>query len=292
MGHLHGITFAWTGHVPEGDTIHRLANVLRPRIVGEKVRELRIRRAEFSLGAFEGASVVGVEAMGKHLLVHFDNAMSLHAHMGMTGLVHCYAARERKRRGAQFVAFSLSLERAEVVGYRVPRVRVLRTGAIAQDPILSALGEDLLSADPNLDVVVASLRAQGDRPLGEAIMDQGAVAGIGNVVKSEVLFRLKYDPFATVASFTNEQLLALVLDATSVLRFNVDATPRGRVTRFDGLSPRRSVSVYGRKDEPCYDCGTRIDMRRQGASRRSTYFCPRCQGCEYILSVATSKEQP
>lgn len=272
--------------MPEGDTIHRLANVLRPQLVDKRVLELRIRRAEFALGAFEGAVVTKVEALGKHLLIHFDNSFTLHAHLGMTGVVHCYGHGEMRRRNPQNVAFSLQVEGAEVVGYRVPRVRVLRTNAIATDPVLAAVGQDLLAANVSLALAVASLRVLDETPIGAAVMDQRVVAGIGNVYKSEILFRLKLDPFAKVAAFTDEQLSMVVDEARMLLRFNVDqagVSGHRRVTRFDGVSSRRKVSVYGRKDEPCFDCGARIDMRRQGTALRSTYFCPSCQHCEYVL---------
>jgi endonuclease-8 len=275
--------------MPEGDTLHRLANALRPALVGRAVEELVLARSEGPSRAFVGARVETVEARGKNLLVHFDNGYALHAHLGMTGAVRAFPA-ERPVYRTSAVAFVLRVEDASVVGFRVPKVRLLRSRTLAVDPYFRDLGADLLGSAFDDAAPMARLRALRAVPIGVAIMDQRVVSGIGNVYKSEVLFRQRLDPFADVAAIGDDALRALLADARTLLRFNVHGPdveggrtpvlPRTplRTTRIGSLDGSRLLAVYRRKGLPCFSCGAAIEMRRQGTQQRSTYYCGTCQG--------------
>jgi endonuclease-8 len=139
---------------------------------------------------------------------------------------------------------------------------------------LRALGPDLLGASPDLDEAVRRLREREAMALGEALLDQRAVAGIGNVVKSEALFMERLDPWAPVSAHTDDQLQAVVGRASALLRAN---TGGGRRVTTGRRSPGDSLSVYGRSGRPCRRCGSLIRSRRQGEQARTTYWCPTCQ---------------
>ena len=157
----------------------------------------------------------------------------------------------------------------------------------------SQIGPDILGDDFDANDAVARLRARPDVAIADALLDQTALAGIGNVYKCEVLFAAKVNPFASVADVTDEQLRDLVATASRFLRANVAGRSVGHsqaqetdaIVTYTGLrrttgraDPSARLWVYGRAGKPCRRCGTPISRRRQGPHARSTYWCERCQG--------------
>jgi endonuclease-8 len=142
--------------------------------------------------------------------------------------------------------------------------------------MLAKLGPDLLDPDVDFDEAILRLRALGNVELGDAIMRQSAVAGIGNVYKSELLFLERLSPFMHVTELEPGKLRTLLERAQALMQANID-TPGPRRTRRTRDAPRERLWVYERSGRPCYVCGTTITMRRQAELARSTYFCPRCQ---------------
>ena len=155
----------------------------------------------------------------------------------------------------------------EAVQFGGPNLRLLSTESIARDPVLSRLGPDVLAPDLDLGAVARLLRADPERSLGEALLDQRKVAGIGNIFKSEACFTARLDPRARVADLTDAQLEE-VIDAARDLM--AGAVAEGRAGR----------AVYRRAGRPCIACGTPIAVAGQGDANRSTYWCPRCQASE------------
>ena len=167
------------------------------------------------------------------------------------------------------------IETADVVAVcsLAPVVEMLSAAQAAAHPALARLGPDLLG--PGFDPVAARrrLRARGDLEIGPALMDQTALAGIGNVYKSEVLFLCGVSPFARVSELDDGTIDRLVAKAGDLLRRNLGAGLR-RTT--SSLAPGR-LWVYRRSGQPCRKCGAAIERRVQGEQARSTYFCPTCQ---------------
>jgi endonuclease-8 len=266
--------------VPEGDTLHRLATRLRPALLGKTVLELRLPRTELgTVDRLVGRTVTSVESKGKNLLIGFDDGSALHTHLRMTGIWHLYPEGAPWRRGPTWVVAVLRVPGFTAVCFRAPVVRLLRPGAVEHDPRLRALGPDLLDAEVDVEEAVRRLRARDALPLGVAVMDQQALAGIGNVYKSEILFLRRLDPFAPVAVYGDDELRAVVELGVELLRKNVRDTASHaiRTTRIGGLPGQGAVHVYGRSGRHCFVCGATIRMARQGAQRRSTYYCPFCQ---------------
>lgn len=262
--------------MPEGDSIHRLAARLRPRLVGGKVRAFDAHDiADAVAETVVGHTVVSVEARGKNLLVRFDDGRTLHVHLRMLGRVGFERPRStywRPRRTPH--QLRLDVGGAVVVGDRIPVLRLLRAGAEERAPDLQGLGPDLLGETLDAAECVARLRALGKRPIGEALMLQRVLAGIGNIYKSETLFLEKVDPTTPVSELDDAALHRLVERASKLLGANLGDGPR--VTRNALTGPR--FWVYGRRGRACFRCGGAIDMIRQGAPPgRSTYYCRLCQ---------------
>ena len=272
--------------MPEGDTLHRLAARLAPALIGRAVRSFSLARRADDVSAIVGTTITGVEARGKNLLVHFSIDRTLHVHLAMRGRVEL-STREGPRRGGEIVAV-LETERSVVIVRSAPVARLVRTRDLHRDRAFRDLGPDLLARTFEEAEALVRVRLRNDRPLGEVLLDQGAVSGIGNVWKSELCFLGELDPFAPVSRCSDEELASLFARARTLMRAAVDA-PRRRVP--DPFTPRASrvardrprrgespLSVYDRAGQPCYACGTLIASATQGnVTPRITYVCPTCQ---------------
>jgi endonuclease-8 len=256
-------------------------------LLGRAIRALELTRRVESTEGLIGKSVIGVEARGKNLLVHIEGGLSLHVHLKMNGWVYAARHSESRRPGPETVVV-LDTDEHRVLVDSAPVARLIRTGDLVRDIHFRHLGPDLLGETFDIDEALARLKIRKEVPLGEALMDQSAVAGIGNVWKSELCFNLKLDPFAPVEATTGEELRALLELARKQMKETVERAPRRipdpftarrgeRQTRVNHRLGQKRNSVYERGGEPCYDCGTKLEMKRQGAQDRSTYFCPKCQ---------------
>jgi len=263
--------------MPEGDSIHRLAATLAPALVGRVVRAFSADPiADDVASSVVGHTIEAVEARGKNLLVTLDDRRVLHVHLRMSGRVRIERPRSAFWRPRVTPhQLRLAVDGAVVVGDRLPVLRLLRAGAVTRTPDLEGLGPDLLGATLDPAVCVARLRGlQGDPAIADALLVQRALAGIGNVYKSEVLFLAHVDPRTPLSRIDDPTLLRVVGLARDLLRRNVGRGPR--TTRPALQGPR--LWVYGRGGRPCLRCGGTVERFMQGAAPgRSTYHCPGCQ---------------
>ena len=272
--------------MPEGDSLSRMADLLRPALAGRPVTAARGRTPGPRVSLIVGQAVRDVIATGKHLRIQFANGLELRTHLGMHGTWHRYRPGEAWRRPASRAVLVLEVPGAVAVCFDAPTVDLYETRAAALHPSLGRLGPSLL--DPEFDAGEALRRLRStDRAaleIGVALLDQRALAGIGNVYKSEVLFIERVDPFARVADLDDEALRRLIETARRLLVRNADPRARGgRVTthdpRTDAPMAAGPLWVYGRGGRPCRRCGTRIRAAPQGSALpRTTYWCPSCQG--------------
>lgn len=268
--------------MPEGDTIHRVANRLRPALVGQPLVRLEAPRARTLLRRpAPGTEVTGVDAVGKHLLIRFAGGTILRTHLRMNGSWHLYGSGEPWRRPAHLMRALVEVPGWVAVCFAAPVVELEHdaTGG----PQIQHLGPDLTRADltaADLDACVerlAALTGPADE-IGAVLLDQRIACGVGNVYKSEVLWACRVDPWTPVADLDVATRRHLLETAARMLRANV-ATPGPRTTVEPSLATgtRGGLAVYGRRGRSCRRCGTPIRMRRQGDQARSTYWCPTCQ---------------
>ncbi len=261
--------------MPEGDTLFRTAAVLREVLLGRDVTAARGRPGGAALGRVVGSRVVSVEARGKHLLIGFDAGLTLHTHLRMNGSWHRYRTGEPWRRSPARAVAVIEVPGMVAVCFDAPTVELMDTAALAIHPALAALGPDLLAPEPDLDAAVARLSApeRAATPIGEALLDQTALAGLGNVYRSEVCFIERVDPFASVGALARGTVRRMLGTGARLLAANVSGGTRTTVHR----SRPGTLFVYGRAGRPCRRCGTLIRTRVTGELPRRTYWCPTCQ---------------
>jgi len=248
----------------EGDTILRAARRLDAALSGETVtasapnprgRAARIER-------LDGRRLDRVDSHGKNLLLHFGDLV-LHSHMGMNGSWHVYPRGGRWRKPRRSAWAVLVGETQEAVQFGGPTLRLLPAARLGSDPQLARLGPDILAPDFDPAAAVHRLRAHPDRTLGDALLDQNLVAGIGNIFKSEACFAARLDPWRPLADLDDDELAAVLAAARELMLQAV-------------ASGRHSYAVY-RARRPCPVCGGRLVSRGQGDANRTTYWCPVCQ---------------
>jgi endonuclease VIII len=266
--------------VPEGDTIRRIARALAAEVPGKVVDRLELRdRGE--IAELRGRRVEGVEAVGKHMLVHFEGGWSLRVHLGMNGRWTRRHARERPPDGFRArPTVVLACGDAVYTCERAYTAELVRTSALRGHARLSRLGPDLLAEPAPIDEAVrrASLPAHAGREIGDVLLDQRVAAGIGNVFKSEVMFECRVHPRTRVLGLPPERLRQLFEVAARQMRGNLDTRRRTTVPLRRRARPSSErLWVYGRAGKPCLECATPVQRFLQGDMGRSTYFCPACQ---------------
>lgn len=266
--------------MPEGDTIHRAAKTLQAALAGKEVT-----RFETVLPALariddqtplRGRTIERVHAVGKHLLIEFSGGLTLRSHLRMNGTWHIYRAGERWMRPRREMRLAIATDDFVAVGFNVPVAELLDEQQKARSEDLRRLGQDLIGDEFDLVAARGRMRAYADREVGNVLLDQRVVAGIGNVYKSELLFLRRIDPFRLVSGLSDDEIDGLLNTARKLLTYNVERESAGRETRVS-LGGEERLYVYGRHGKPCRRCGTAIEMRKQGADARVTFWCGKCQ---------------
>ena len=261
--------------MPEGDNVFRAATALRKALQGARVlrfdaADAMVRRA-IEEKPLAGERIESVGARGKNLLVRFDDGRLLRTHLRMHGSWHLYRAGERWRRPPNHARVAIETDSGFVaVCFDAPVVQ-LGTHFVMRD--LEKLGPDATTDQFDAAEAARRLRSRPDLTIGEGLLLQRAMAGVGNVIKAEALFLCGQDPFQRVGDVSDDRLAALIDAAHRLLVSNRESGPRASRNALTGSR----LWVYGRSGKPCLRCGTTIAMRRQGALARSTYYCPRCQ---------------
>lgn len=256
--------------MPEGDTIWRAAARLKPVLVGQELDSFEARRMR-GLRPRLGSVIEDVEAVGKHLLVHFDNGLSLDTHMRMTGSWHVYPAGHAWSKPRHRMSCRIAVVDWEAVCFNAPVVQTYARRDVMRSPI-AHLGPDLCRDDVDLDAAVGRMALRPDVSIAEALLDQTVAAGIGNIYKSEVLFACGVNPFIPVSDVPVDERRRLLEVASALLRQNLTTS-----RRTTAAGPPGTVAVYRRDRRSCRRCGTPIRMMRHGEQNRSTYWCPTCQ---------------
>ena len=262
--------------MPEGDTIYRAARALHRALAGRTVTAFesvlpRLTRVDQDR-PLRGRVVERVESRGKHLLISFSGDLVLRTHMRMHGSWHIYRPGERWQRPFSEMRIVIRTAEFEAVAFTVP---VAEFGTREEaSRALSPLGPDPLGASFDPTDVMRRIRERGDLQIADVLLDQRALAGLGNVFKSEVLFAAGVSPFARAGDLPDAAVSRLVALAVTFLRISAEG---GERRTHGSLDPSKRLAVYGRAGKPCVRCGRPIARVKQGPDARSTYWCEHCQ---------------
>jgi formamidopyrimidine-DNA glycosylase len=253
--------------MPEGDVVWYTARRLHQALAGRTLVRSDFRVPRLATADLSGDVVTEAVSRGKHLLVRTSGGMTVHTHLRMDGSWRVRPAAERVR-DSHRIRLLLANEKWQAVGYQLGVVELLPTAE--EEAVTGHLGPDLLGSGWDSAEAVRRLTAEPERPIGEALLDQRNLAGIGNVYKAEVLFLRGINPWRTVGSVPD--LGAMAELARRLLDANKERI--GQVTTGNWRRGEETW-VYGRRRLPCRRCGTEI--RAEGQQDRITYWCPSCQ---------------
>jgi endonuclease-8 len=243
--------------MPEGDSLHRAARRLQV-LVGERVEVESPHPRGAATGVAEqidGRRLDSVEAVGKNLILRFEGGLVLRSHLRMSGR-WTVRARGETLRGRPWLVLRGRAREAALWGGSVLELNARG---------VRGLGADILGAPPDFDAMLAAFRGTDQRrAVGDALLDQRLVAGIGNLWKAESLWRARVSPWRPLADVTDGELLGLLREAARLMRHSVDT---GREAR----------AVYRASGRPCPRCSTAIESWGQGDANRMAYWCPACQ---------------
>lgn len=248
----------------EGHAVARWGDALR-QLIGERVDDIEVpTRWRERADHIRGAELTLVRTHGKHLVLYFSSDWVVHAHAMQYGSWQIGPIGQELRKEARFARLRLRTSHHEAVFFHGPVMEVLSLVEFAEHERFHSLGPDLLHDDFSPAGLPAALHAHGDREIGDAILDQRIVAGIGNIYKSESLFASNVNPFAKVSDLNDEVLRRIVKNARSIMR-------------RAAMGGRDRKGVYERSGDPCRVCGATILYRKQGPDARGTHWCPKCQ---------------
>jgi endonuclease VIII len=256
----------------EGDTVHRNAARIEAALGAGPLVEASapnprspLRLQSERLGSLAGRRLVRADAHGKHLFLRFEGDLTLHCHQGARGSWRVYERGARGRRRLADAWLAMSSATATVAEFGGSRLRLLTEAELRADPRLRALGPDVLEAAFTVERGLAALRATGQsRELGEVLLDQSVIAGVGNVYKAEACFAARIDPWRRLEALRDDELRCVIVEVASLMRAGLET----------GARPH---DVYRRAGRPCLRCGEPVRSREQGDANRTTYWCARCQ---------------
>jgi endonuclease-8 len=261
--------------VPEGDILRRTAAALDRALTGAVVVRTELRWPTAAGTLFDGATVLGTHAYGKHLFTRFDDGRTLHTHLRMEGYWRTHPSGSAPARARDpFIRAVLGTAAWTAVGHRLGMLDVVPTSR--EHTLVAHLGPDVLADDfpeSGLPEALARVAARGTTPIAEVLLDQTVAAGLGTIYMAESLFARRVWPW-TPADRTDAATLYMV--ARTLMQRSVAAlTP----TATGETARGRGTRVHGRAGEPCPRCGTPVAVgtARRPPMERPVFWCPTCQ---------------
>jgi endonuclease VIII len=257
--------------MPEGDTIHRAARRIDAALVGRPIVAIETPQPRHALDRWpqrlEGRAVRGVDAHGKHLFIRFEGDLTLHSHLRMNGWWGVYERGRRWGRSPSRAWLVIRTQEHEVVQFGGPVLELMTDSRSRFDQRIARLGPDVLADEFDEAAFLKRLREDdASRGIGDALLDQRNVCGIGNLWKSEACFIAGLDPWRPLGRVSDDEALAAVNAVRPLM-----------LRSAQGAGVGRDPWAFERQGRPCRRCGTTIRARGQGDDNRTTYWCPACQ---------------
>lgn len=269
--------------MPEGPTIKNMAERLSTALVGHLITKVSSRYKKAAIedwpSILQGRTIERVRSHGKNLFIDLSGGCTIYSHMVMWGSWHIYAPGEAWLKPEKLARLVLWTDKKVAVLFNAPLCEVLMAEQLKYHKT-ALLGPDLLAENFDKAQVWNTIQLVENRPreLGELLLDQNVLSGIGNILKSEILFRAGLHPKKRVESLEEAQFNDLIDYSRQLLESSYQ---KGMRNTFIPQAMRLEITsfgfVYRRRNRPCHLCLTPIEMIRQGELQRSSYFCPTCQ---------------
>jgi endonuclease-8 len=274
--------------MPEGDTIYRAARTLDRALAGKTITRFETMLPKLGWvdedAPIAGRSVEKVEAHGKWMLMHLSDGLILLTHMLMSGSWHIYRPGETWKTPRRDMRILIETADIIAVAFRVPVAEFHTDESLRRRQGFNQLGPDVLNQQFDPQQAIAGLQSRPELELAEALLNQSVLAGPGNVFKSEICFASRLNPFRSIANLTEDELQQVVATAQKYMNANITEAATDKIVTYSGFrrttgrsDPYARLWVYGHAGEPCRQCGTSIEGKRQGNDARKTYYCPHCQ---------------
>jgi endonuclease-8 len=275
--------------MPEGDTIFRTARALGRALAGKPVTGFRSTYPLLTRfnddTPLAGQTVNEVVSRGKWLLIHFSGGGTLATHMLMSGSWHIYRPGERWQQPRFNMRIVVETSDYIAVGFKVPVAKMLRAHELERAIRIPGAGIDVLSCEFDSAEVTRRLLRCADEEIGDVLLHQEVIAGVGNVFKSEICFVTQTHPFCKVRDLSEEQIALIIATACRLVKANVMEDSGDTIVTYAGRQrrtthesdPSASLWVYGRHRDGCRKCGEPIRKRLQAFDARVTFWCPKCQ---------------
>jgi len=261
--------------VPEGDSLYRFAARLRGALEGKPILAARAHGpgAVPRVEKVVGQRCTGVRSQGKNVIISFANGLALRGHLRMYGTWHVYRPGEAWTKAEHQARLVLEVEDAVVVNFSAPVIELIEERALAHHSPIAGLGPDLLDDDFDAAEALRRFRdpLRASMTMGDAVMDQRIMAGVGNIWKHETLFRCGLNPWRLVSELDDAALREVIETAQHLLRASVHKSNKWEQKH------RPKMYAYMRAGQPCMRCRTRLRSAPQGADIRQTAWCPKCQ---------------
>jgi len=283
--------------MPEGDTIFRASRSLNKALAGQLVTGFetvlpKLSRVDFD-APVTGRTVESVKSRGKWMFMTFSGDLVLLTHMLMNGSWHIYRPGETWQKRSIDMRIVVKTQSVWAVAFNVPIAEFHNLDTLRRREGFRNLGQDVLADEFDGAKSVASLRARGDLQVGEALLTQSLMAGLGNVFKSEVCFACGINPFRPMETLGDDEVACLVRKAREYMLANVTESSGDQVITYIGMrrttgrsNAQERLWVYRRANDACRRCGQPIQSRKQGKDARTTFWCPLCQP---LHPIQTSK---
>ena len=275
--------------MPEGDTIFRTARTLGKALTGKPVTAFRSTYPNLTRvhddTPLTGQLVSAVESRGKWLLIHFSGGATLATHMLMSGSWHIYRHGEKWQKPRYDMRIVIENSDYIAVGFKVPVAEMHTPESLARHAKIPAPETDVLDRAFDPVEVMQRILAHPNEAIADVLLQQGVLAGVGNVFKSEICFVTNIHPYCKVSALTAAQLKAVISAAKRLVGVNVLLDSGDTIVTYGGRQrrtthesdPGASLWVYGRAGEPCRKCSEPVRRRIQGPDARVTFWCARCQ---------------
>lgn len=271
--------------MPEGPEIWRTADSLSKVLQNKTITDLHFTFDELKKyeSKLKGQKVKNIEARGKAILTYFENGRVMYSHNQLYGK---WMVTERSNRPDTNRSLRVAIHNEEHSAYlySASEIEVISKQEVPKHSYIKKLGPDVLHPDTTYEDILAQYRSDDfkNRKLTTLLLDQGFVSGIGNYLRSEIMFYAKVDPRKKLRDYSAEQKEALA-DAT--VKLSKRSYETGGITNDASIVEalkRENVDrkeyrhfVYKRTDKRCYKCGAIIEEEKTGG--RKIYYCPSCQ---------------